>query len=131
MTRRRKKTKSGLVITFLFLLLVLTSMTLYYWLGRPTFISPLPKSSLSDSSSSESIETLLGKSNIAFSEIKSSTDSSVLVTLVNGGVVLFSSKKSFKEQVSSLQPILSRLTIEGKRFKNLDLRFDKPSVTYE
>lgn len=131
MTRRRKKTKSGLIIIFLFLLLVLTSIILYYWLGRPTFISPLPKGGLSDSSSAEDIQTLLGKNNIAFSEVKSSTDSSVLVTLANGGTVLFSSKKSFKEQVSSLQPILSRLTIEGKRFKNLDLRFDKPSVTYE
>lgn len=131
MIRKRRKTKSGLIIIFLSLLLVSASMTLYYWLGRPTFISPLPKGGLTNSSSSESIETLLGKSDISFSEVKSSTDSSVLVKLTNGGTVLFSSKKSFKEQVSSLQPILSRLTIEGKRFKNLDLRFDKPSVTYE
>lgn len=131
MNRKRRKTKSGLIIIFLSLLLVSVSSILYYRLGRPTFISPLSKGDLSDSSLAESIETLLGKSNIAFSEVKNSTDSSVLVTLANGGTVLFSSKKSFKEQVSSLQPILSRLTIEGKRFKNLDLRFDKPSVTYE
>lgn len=131
MIRKRRKTKSGLIIIFVSLLLVSASITLYYWLGRPTFISPLPKGELRDSSSAESIETLLGKSNISFSEVKNSTDSSVLVKLTNGGTVLFSSKKSFKEQVSSLQPILSRLTIEGKRFKNLDLRFDKPSVVYE
>lgn len=131
MIRKRRKTKGGLIIIFLSLLLVSASITLYYWLGRPTFISPLPKGGLTNSSSPESIEALLGESNISFSEVKSSTGSSILVTLVNGGTVLFSSKKSFKEQVSSLQPILSRLTIEGKRFKNLDLRFDKPSVTYE
>lgn len=135
MRRKNKKAKKGLLLILLFLLFfsIFASLFFYYWFTKTLFVSPLPDRSLDNSNplTTEELKTLLQKGNIAFSEVKSSTGSSVLVKLTNGGTVLFSSKKSFKEQVSSLQPILSRLTIEGKRFKNLDLRFDKPSVVYE
>lgn len=135
MRRRNRKAKKGLFLILLFLLffLVLTSLFFYYWFTKTLFISPLPDRSLDNSNplATEELKTLLGKSNIAFSEVKSSTGSSILVTLKDGGDVLFSAKKSLREQVSSLQLILSRLTIEGKRFKSLDLRFEKPSVVYE
>jgi hypothetical protein len=55
----------------------------------------------------------------------------IKITLVDGQTVLFSSEKSIKTQVSSLQFILSRLTMEDRRFSQLDLRFDKPVIVFE
>lgn len=70
----------------------------------------------------------LEKKKIAFGDIKSASNSSYLVTLKDGEVVTFSSEKDILSQVSSLQVILSRLTMEGKLFSQLDLRFDKPVI---
>ncbi|HUS51988.1 MAG TPA: hypothetical protein VMX77_00815 [Candidatus Bathyarchaeia archaeon] len=42
--------------------------------------------------------------------------------------VFFSSEKEASVQVGSLQLILSRTKIEGKRLKRVDLRFDKPVI---
>lgn len=135
MRRRNRKAKKGLFLILLFLLFFSISASLfsYYWFTKTLFISPLPNRSLDNLNplTTEELKTLLKKGNIAFSEVKSSTGSSILVTLKDGNDVLFSAKKSLGEQVSSLQLILSRLTIEGKRFKNLDLRFEKPTVAYE
>jgi hypothetical protein len=51
-----------------------------------------------------------------------------LITLDKGKTVLFSAKKDIQSQISSLQFILSRLTMEGRQFSRLDLRFDKPII---
>lgn len=53
------------------------------------------------------------------------------VNLKNGEEVLFSLKKELKIQLDSLQLIFSRSKIEGRNIKRVDLRFDKPVVTYE
>jgi len=53
------------------------------------------------------------------------------VWLEDGEEVVFSLKKEIQIQVDSLQFILSRSKIEGKRIKKIDLRFDKPVVKYE
>lgn len=42
--------------------------------------------------------------------------------------VLFSTKKEVKAQLDSLQFILKRAKIEGKRLERIDLRFDKPVI---
>lgn len=44
---------------------------------------------------------------------------------------VFSGKKNLKNQLDSLQLIFSRAKIEGRKIKRVDLRFDKPVVTYE
>lgn len=44
--------------------------------------------------------------------------------------VLFSAKKDLKIQLDSLQLIFSRAKIEGEKLKRIDLRFDKPVLTY-
>lgn len=77
-----------------------------------------------------SLQSLLYKNNVPFSDIKVASDSSYLITLKDGSEVNFSSKKDVSSQISSLQLILSRLTIEGKKFKRLDLRFDKPIIEF-
>jgi len=56
---------------------------------------------------------------------------SLTVWLKDGEEVVFSLKKEIQVQVDSLQFILSRSKIEGKGIKKIDLRFDKPVVSYE
>lgn len=54
----------------------------------------------------------------------------ITITLNNAAVILLSSQKDLQKQLASLQLTLSQLTIEGKQFKKLDFRFDKPFVTF-
>ena len=75
-------------------------------------------------------EDLLEKTGINFSSVKIASDSSYLVTLQDGSQVILNQNKNLQNQISSLQLILSRLTIEGKRFKSLDFRYDKPVVSF-
>lgn len=59
------------------------------------------------------------------------TDSRELtVFLKTGPKVLISLDKNIKEQVESLQLILERAKIEGKQIELIDLRFDKPVISY-
>ena len=58
------------------------------------------------------------------------SDGSFAVTLQDGGEVILSSKKDIGSQLTSLQLVLSRLTIEGKKLKRLDFRFDNPVVEF-
>jgi hypothetical protein len=50
--------------------------------------------------------------------------------LIDNGEVILSSKKDIGSQLSSLQLMLARLTIEGKKLKVLDFRFDNPVVSF-
>ena len=76
------------------------------------------------------VEDSLEKNGISFSAVKIASDSSYLVTLQDGSKVILNQNKNLQNQISSLQLILSRLTIEGKRFKSLDFRYDKPVVSF-
>lgn len=89
---------------------------------RTFFVSPLARV---ESSNNSNLENLLSKNNIPFVKIENNT-----VFLRDQGVVYLDSKKNLASQISSLQLILSRLTIEGKKFKKLDLRFDKPIIEF-
>ncbi len=94
---------------------------------KQLFISPL---ALQKNTYQSEIDNLLQKSGIAFTSVENTNDSSYLVNLKDGGQVIISKNKNVQDQISSLQLILSRLTIEGKRFKNLDFRYDKPVVLF-
>lgn len=96
-------------------------------LNRAYFLSPLAQDK---NYKTNSIEEILKRSNIHFEKVETATDSSYLVFLKDDGQVSLSTKKDIQLQVSSLQVILSRLTIEGKKFKRLDLRFDKPIIEF-
>ncbi len=95
-----------------------------------TFISPLAQIKTQSKSIKGELEYLLDKDNISFSKIETATDSSYLVFLKDNGQVSFASGKKLGPQVSSLQLILSRLTIEGKKFKRLDLRYELPTIEF-
>lgn len=51
-------------------------------------------------------------------------------SLSSGVAVTFSQEKDLALQVASLQLILQRFKIEGKTPKKIDLRFNKPIVTF-
>lgn len=72
----------------------------------------------------------LNRNQIAYATIKRDQGTSFLVTLKQKEEVVFTSDRDLVTQVSSLQVILSRLTMESKRVKRVDLRFDKPVITY-
>lgn len=118
------------ITLLLFLIITLFLLTVFknfeFLTNRNSLISPLAQTS----SANVKLEKLLLKQNIPFSKINVASDSSFIVFLREGEQVGISQKKSLESQISSLQLILSRLTIEGKKFKFLDLRFDKPVIVF-
>ena len=125
--------KKKLFVFFLLILLLFLSLFAGYRYFRVSkkIISPLPQNKAMYNNSAEELKVLLKKNNIFFSSVIASSDSSYLVIGSGEQEILFSSKKNLDSQVSSLQLILSRLTIEGKDFKRLDLRFNKPVIIFK
>lgn len=130
--RKLRTNKIFQILKNIFLIIFATALlflTVYFavsnfLLSKTPFVSPLSKTS------DESFEKKLSKANIPFASISVASDSSFLIVLKDGSEVNLSDKKNIQKQISSLQLILSRLTIEGKRFKRLDLRFDKPIIVF-
>ena len=130
--RKLRTNKIFQILKNIFLIIFATTLlflTVYFavsnfFLSKTPFVSPLSKTT------GESFEKKLSKANIPFASISVASDSSFLIFLKDGSEVNLSDKKNIQKQISSLQLILSRLTIEGKRFKRLDLRFDKPIIVF-
>ena len=129
--RKNKKYLRYVGIVFLVFgisLILVSSFILFSpYLFSKKLISPLPSKNIFKNLD---IKSILIKEKIDFSEVYSSTDSAYVVNLKEGGRVIFSTKKDLLSQVRSLQIILSRLTIDGKKLRALDFRFDKPVVSY-
>lgn len=86
--------------------------------------TPIPANSL------KLLKDTLDKSHVSFTEI-TSNGTVATVKLSESGEALIPLNKSLIEQVSSLQLILSRIRIEGKKVGRIDFRFDKAIVTFE
>ncbi len=137
--KKRKKRKKFLLPSFFvfFILCILTLCVFFVLVYRSSsdFISPLPKGGIwpslnaSKDTQKETLANALAKANILVASIEEKDSNTFLIKLATNEEVLLSKQKSFQTQVSSLQLILSRLTIEGKRFERIDLRFDNPVVT--
>jgi hypothetical protein len=100
---------------------------------KPLYVSPLSTKALNvndEKTPSDVLKKELQQKKIAFTDVKTASNSSLLVSLKDGGVVTFSSEKDILTQVSSLQFILSRLTMEGREVRSLDLRFSKPVIVF-
>ncbi len=96
-------------------------------------IRPIPEGSFSQvlgstDDTTREIEKGLKEQKIAYKEVKKAANASHKVVLSSGEEVLLSDTKDLSSQLSSLQVIISRLTMEGKRFSKLDLRFDRPAI---
>jgi len=130
-----------ILIVFCFFCVIFSAVFSYVVLTRSLYLLPIPYSlSLKNvtpqellkniTEDSKKIESNLKKKNIPFSSIFSYGNDSFLVKLKNNEEIIFSKNKDISFQVSSLQLMLSRFTIEGKRIKRVDFRFDKPVVSF-
>lgn len=132
--RNNKKKKSyfkylGMLFIILGISLILAAAFIFVspYVFKKPLISPLPKNIKSQR---QDIKSFLAKEKINISSFSIGTDSSYMITLSDGGSVVLSSRKDILTQLRSLQIILSRLTIEGKKLKSLDFRFDKPVLSF-
>ncbi len=116
------------IILILFLLGVFGASQLkrlnLQFLKKEKIVSPV-----SPPTEEEKLKNLLQASGLEIEAIKS-LDESFEATLSGNLLVLFSKEKEYSNQVASLQFILSRSKIEGKIPQKIDLRFDKPVLTY-
>jgi len=127
---RHGKKKKLLTLVLLAIFLIALSILLFFprLTKKALFISPITRNSNQDA---KKIETLLINAQISFTSISLSANSSYIIKLQDSGEVVLSLKKNIEKQITSLQPILKQLTIDGKKFNRIDFRFDKPLVVYE
>lgn len=126
-----KKGIKIILITILFIGLIVTFFSYLYinfYINTYGFISPM---SIDKDSLLVKVEEGLEKQNISFGKVTTNSDGSLSVKLRDESEIIFSSKKSVASQITSLQLMLSRLTIEGKKLKSLDFRFDNPVVSFK
>lgn len=140
-TKRKNRKIKKIFFLFFGLIFFLLAIVVIVFHKKSSIVSPVPNSfllkSLKNVSTSDlrmfdktkSIEESLKKSDIPFSKVMVSTGSSYIVFLSEGGEVIISPNKDLSFQISSLQLVLSRFTIEGKKFRSLDFRYDRPVVT--
>jgi len=133
MKKRRNKGLFSLLkllvfILVLFVLITASYFSYLYYFKKTLIISPLGKISISKASL---ISDALLKNQISFNSVEIASDSSYMISLSEGGQVILSSSKEITPQINSLQLILKRLTMEGKRIKKLDFRFEKPVLSFE
>ncbi len=112
----------GLIVTFF------SYIYINFYINTYGFISPI-----SDNKESllVKVELELERQSISFGKVTSNPDGSLTVKLKDESEIIFSSKRQVKSQITSLQLMLSRLTIEGKKLKSLDFRFDNPVVSFK
>ncbi|MBU2632285.1 hypothetical protein KKG52_01085 [Patescibacteria group bacterium] len=127
--RKKSRLRKKLLLVFLFLLIFLSSI-LFVFMGfvinNKFIISPVTRQQVEKKIT---LEQELKKQKIEYSEIRILQDY-YIIEIKDNGVALISQNKAIKKQVASLQLIINRLTIEGKRFKKLDFRYDKPLISF-
>lgn len=127
--RKKSRLRKKLLLVFLFLLIFLSSI-LFVFMGfvinNKFIISPVTRQQVEKKIT---LEQELKKQKIEYSEIRILQDY-YIIEIKDNGIALISQNKAIKKQVASLQLIINRLTIEGKRFKKLDFRYDKPLISF-
>lgn len=103
--------------------------------AKPVILSPLARGVLSLTTTRSDpkvdlLKSLLTNSHIGYTSVNATRDGYV-VQLDSKTKVILASQKDLKNQIASLQFILTRLTMESKPFSQLDLRFDKPVILFK
>lgn len=73
----------------------------------------------------------LSKSDFNLASMRIVDPSDIAVYSQKNLVCIFSSKKTAAGQIDSLQKILAQAKIDASKIAKIDLRFDKPVITYE
>ncbi len=128
---KRRLLLTSIILGFLGIVCIVAGTIML--LHEPPFISPLPifgspLPSNEDQHLKKIIQTKLKEYAIQYESISIPKKSLFVIKLSDGGEVLLTSKKDIILQLSSLQVIYSRLTMEGKKFRRLDMRYDKPII---
>ena len=121
-----------LLVSIFFATLVVCAIffTLFLFSGF-TILSPITKAqSVSVDAQIAEVQTFCQENHITCVSVQNTNDSSIQITLDKNAVVILSTKKDLKNQLSSLQEALSQLTIKGKQFKKLDFRFANIVITF-
>lgn len=93
-------------------------------------VLPQSRNAMQSDRTIQQVQEGLVKRNIIFTSIVLDNDETIHLLIKDQGEVLFTSAKNIDMQITSLQLTMNDLTIEGKPFKRLDFRFDKPIVTF-
>ena len=131
MLQRARKTNSFLKASFyiffssiLFLLILNLIFPKFSWFRKTIVINPVIRNRETEDSK---IRKLLLDAGIKFSSISFAMNY-FDIDLSDGRKAYVSSKKDVNTQISSLTAIIKQLTINGKGFKIIDFRFDKPVI---
>jgi hypothetical protein len=105
-------------------------------LKEPPYTSPLPiflpfQADAGNAQSKKELEKALKDADIVYEDLKQVRSGIYSFTIEDNGEVTLTLKKSLSTQLSSLQVILVRLTMEGKKFKRLDMRYDRPIIVLQ
>jgi hypothetical protein len=118
----------GFIVVFLsFLLLVFHKQT-------KSLLSPLVRvrssiaSALGMPDETDQIRKLLEGYNISYTGVSSQGNDAYTIMLPDNARVTVGGSGDLMHEINTLQVILNRLTMEGKRFDTLDLRFARPII---
>lgn len=118
--------KTYTFIVALILLGIFVTLLVVGLLGKKELIAPL-----SPDDPAAKLAGLLAEKKIDIVSSPVASDSALLVTLLpSETVVWLSTTKDLTTQISSLQIILNKLTIDRTKAKKIDLRFSDPIVVY-
>lgn len=130
-----EKNRRRIKIAFFFLLLILSVSGLgllvrtyqqsgFSFLGNEGFLVPGVEKSREKEFAEE-----FKKAKLELVSLSVSGEKEIEASLSGGTKVLFKTEE-ISQQVSSLQVLLSRFKIEGRRPKIIDLRFEKPIIVF-
>lgn len=130
---RKRRKRIGRLLGILLPCMGIIFAALFFFRKSDVLIRPIPEGPFSQVlSGSDDTEKLIEKAikerKIDYKEVKKVASASYKVKLSSGEEILLTDTKDIGSQLSSLQVIISRLTMEGKRFSKLDLRFDRPVI---
>ena len=126
--REASKKRLGILLIFLGMILIAVFLAFFtFFEKKELFVSPLSKD---QTSVNTRIEKLLKEKKINYVSFYTAKDLSFILMLPENREVILDPNKNISEQLSSLQLILSQLKIDGKAFKRLDFRYQKPVITF-
>lgn len=124
--------KAVFIVLSIILTSIITSVIVLFLRPNTLYISPLGGIFFEDNKKSDIVNNIseeLNKNSISYVSIDINNEY-YKIYLNDKSEVVLSRNKSLTEQIASLQFILNRLTMEGRSFCVLDLRFDRPVIKF-